>query len=85
MFERDDMTTLHQASECKTTAEEAPDVQQKNAVAFAINSAANCGELTVEFSQPLRPNVQAEVESKGYTVTPRGGAYSDHPIIISWK
>lgn len=85
MFERDDMTTLHQASECKATAEEAPDAQQLKAVAFAINNAANCGELSVEFAQVLRPNVKSELEGKGYTTRYVGGAYPDHPVVISWK
>ena len=85
MFEKDDMTTLHPASESKQVAESAPDAQQLNAVAYQINNAANCGETSVEFLQTLRPAVQSELESKGYSLRLCGGADKDSSVVISWQ
>ncbi len=55
------------------------------AVAFQINNAANCGETSVEFLQTLRPNVQSQLESKGYTLRQSGGADPKSSVVISWK
>ena len=85
MYKQDEMTTLHTAADCKTTAETAPDEQQTMAVAFQINNAANCGETSVEFLQTLRPNVQAQLESKGYSLRQSGGADPKSSVVISWK
>lgn len=85
MYNKDEMTTLHSASECKTTAEQAPDAQQLMSVAYQINNAANCGETSVEFLQVLRPAVQNELTSKGYSLRQSGGADPKSSVTISWK
>lgn len=85
MYNRDEMTTIHPAADCKQVAEAAPDEQQRGAVAFAINNAANCGELSVEFLQPLRPAVEGELTSNGYSIRNSGGAVPTSSVVISWK
>lgn len=85
MYKQDEMTTLHSAADCKTTAESAADEQQTMAVAFQINNAANCGETSVEFLQVLRPAVEQQLESKGYSLRQSGGADPKSSVIISWK
>lgn len=85
MFAQEDLTTLHPASECKTTAESAEYTQQLRAVAYSINSAANCGEFMTEFQTRLRDDVKSDLESNGYTIINNGRAVEDQPVVISWK
>ena len=84
MYDQDEMTTLHSASDCRTTAEGAPDAQQLAAVAYLINSASNCGETCVTFQQRIRPAVQAQLESNGYKTKYSGVADKTSSVIISW-
>ena len=85
MFNPDEMTTIHTAAQCATTAASAADDQQKKAVAYQINNAANCGETSCEFLQVLRKAVQSELSSKGYKLRPSGGADPNSSVVISWE
>lgn len=86
LVDKDDMTTLFPASSSKTTAQSAEDDIQLKAVAFAINSAANTGQLRVIFQEEIRPNVKTQLENKGYKLDPvPGTAKADSQTVISWK
>ena len=81
--DKDHMTTLYPASDSKTTATTALDDIQLEAVAYAINNAANCGQLNVLFQEPLRDNTISELTSKNYEMQAAGG--TERGTIISWK
>lgn len=85
MYDRDEMTTLHSAADCKSTAEQAPYNQQLAAVAYLINNAANCGDTIVTCQQRLLPEVKAQLLSNGYVIENAGVATKDLPIRISWS
>lgn len=85
LVEKDEMTTLRSASDSKTTAQSALDDIQLKAVAYAINSAANCGELRVVFQEVLRQTVKDALISNGYTVEAAGIADKERGTIINWK
>lgn len=85
---KEDMTTLFPASESKTVAAGAEKESQIAEVAFAINSAANCGQTCVTFNTKLRDDVKQELLDKGYKITQSVAVEKsrfDLPIIISWK
>lgn len=81
--DKDHMTTLRTAAESKTTADTALDDTQVEAVAYAINSAANCGEYKVTFQEVLRENVKTQLDGKGYDL--KTASQLDRGTIISWK
>ena len=85
LVEKDEMTTLRPASESKSTAETALDDIQLQAVAYAINSAANTGELRVIFQETLSDKVKDELESNGYELKDAGIASKERGTVISWK
>ena len=85
LVEKDEMTTLRSASESKDTAQTAEYEIQLKAVAYAINSAANTGELRTIFVGQLRDDVKEELESNGYTLTKYGQVNPDNETVISWK
>lgn len=85
LVEKDKMTELRPASDSRETALGSEDEIQKKAVAFAINSAANTGQLNTIFQGAIRDAVKEELESKGYTIKDVGTAQSDRQILISWK
>ena len=86
LVDKDDMTTLFPASDSKATAQSAEDDIQLKAVAFAINSAANTGQLRVIFQEEIRPNVKTQLENNGYKLDPvPGTAKADSQTVISWK
>ncbi len=85
MFNPNEMTIIHTSTECYNTAKAAEDDQQKKAVAYQINQAANCGEVRCEFLQELRPAVQGELTSKGYKLSLSGKADPKSSVIISWE
>lgn len=80
---KDEMIVLHTAAESKSTATNAEDDTQLQAVAYAINSAANCGQLSVIFQEELRPNVESQVTGKGYTI--KSASQLDRGVVISWN
>lgn len=85
LVDKNDMTTLYPASSSKSTAESAEDDIQLKAVAYAINSAANTGQMKVTFQEHLREAVKIQLKSKGYEVKPSGIAVKDSSYIISWN
>lgn len=85
MFNPDEMTVIHTAAQCATTAASAAADQQKKAVAYQINSAANCGETSCEFLQPLLPEVKSALTTKGYKLRQSGIANPDSSVVITWE
>lgn len=85
LVEKDDMTTLRPASDSRSTAQTAEKDIQIKAIAFAINSAANTGEMRAIYQGTLLEEVIAEVKGKGYTVEDCGIATLDRKYVISWK
>ena len=85
LVDKDDMTKLRTASESRATAETAEDDVQLKAVAFAINSAANTGQLRVVFQEPLRENVVSQLKGSGYTIQYISAAKENQQSLISWK
>lgn len=87
LVKKDEMTILRPASECVTTAQTAEDDIQLAAAAYAINEASNTGLYEVIFQDKLRPNVKAELESKGYTIKfVDNNAYDmQHHALIIWR
>ena len=79
------LTELVSAQEANQIAQTAEVTHQLMAVAYAINSAANTGELCTLFNQPLFPEVRAELISKGYKVISAGIANPNNMTRISWE
>ncbi len=79
------LTELVPAQEANQIAQTAEVTHQLMAVAYAINSAANTGELCTLFNQPLFPEVRAELISKGYKVISAGIANPSNMTRISWE
>lgn len=63
-----DMTTLQDASKCREVAESAEAIHEMMKVAYAINNAANTGELCVTWSGTLMQTTKDSLESAGYKV-----------------
>lgn len=84
---KDQMTILRSASESKSTAQSAEKDIQMQAIAYAINNAANTGLYEVIFQEKLIDGVKAELEGKGYVVRfVNNNAYNlEHHALISWK
>lgn len=85
LVERDDMTTLRPASESKQTAINAEKDQQLKAIAYAINNAANTGELTTVYQGVMLDEVKEELVSNGYTLKNFGEINPENRTLISWK
>ena len=85
LVDKDHMTELFPAAQSRQTASTAEDDVQLKAVAFAINSAANTGQLRVIFQETLRPNVVDQLEGSGYTIKYLSAAREDQQALISWK
>lgn len=81
--DKDDMTTLRPASDSNATAASALDDIQIEAVAYAINNAANCGQYDVIFQEEMRSNTKSELTGKGYTLA--AASQLDRGTVISWK
>ena len=82
---KDQMTELFTAAQSRQTATTAEDDIQLKAVAFAINSAANTGQLRVIFQEPLREAVKEQLEGSGYTIQYISAAKEEQQALISWK
>lgn len=65
----DELQTLKNASDVKTTADTAEADQQEQAIAYLINTAANCGQYDVAYNGKLIDSVKTKLEAKGYTIT----------------
>lgn len=66
----ENINTLIPAADLKDIAEAAPLKLEKDAVARAINLAANTGSLTVTWSSTLSDSVISDLEELGYVVEP---------------
>lgn len=85
LVNREDMDKLRPAADSKDTAATAQDDIQLKAVAFAINSAANTGELRTVFQEKLRDGVIEQLISNGYVVQYIDAAREKQQAVISWK
>ena len=65
----DELQTLKAASAVKTVANTAEADQQEQAIAYLINTAANCGQYEVSYNGKLIDSVKTKLESQGYTIT----------------
>ena len=82
----EDMTTLITASMAKSFAYPALEELEEISVAYAINSAANCGEYTTTYAKPISSTLRAKLEGMGYVITPPAPlARNGEVSIISWK
>lgn len=85
LVEKDKMTELRTAAQSYETSISSEDEVQLKAVAYAINSAANTGQLNTVFQGAIRPAVLEELESKGYNIRDIGTAQQDKQMLISWN
>jgi len=82
----EDMTTLVAASMSKSCADTAVAELEEISVAYAINSAANCGEHTVTYAKPISATLRTKLEGFGYVITPPAPLARPGDVsIISWK
>ena len=82
----DELQTLKAASAVKSTAETAEADQQEQAIAYLINTAANCGQYEVSYNGKLIDSVKTKLENQGYTVTYDIAVMNSIDIAhISWK
>ena len=82
----DELQTLKAASAVKTTAQTAEADQQEQAIAYLINTAANCGQCEVSYNGKLIDSVKTKLENQGYTITYDIAVMNANDIAhISWK
>ena len=82
----DELQTLKAKADVKSTASNAAVDQQKQAVAYLINTAANCGQYDVAYNGKLLPEVAQALETNGYTVTYDIAVMNSEDIAhISWE
>lgn len=87
LVNKDEMTTLRSASDSRATAQTAEKEIQLQAIAYAINNAANTGLFEALYQSPLLPGVKEELEGKGYVVrfVNNNSMQKEHHALISWK
>lgn len=85
LIPRDKLTELVTAEQAKSTAESAAADIQLQAVAYAINCAANTGETRTEFKETMLPETKSALEAKGYKVQFIGQAVATAIALISWS
>ena len=82
----DELQTLKAASAVKTVANTAEADQQEQAIAYLINTAANCGQYEVSYNGKLIESVKTKLENQGYTITFDIAVMNANDIAhISWK
>lgn len=82
----DELQTLKNASDVKTVAESAEADQQEQAIAYLINTAANCGQYDVTYNGKILETVLTKLETEGYTVTYDIAKVNPEDIAhISWE
>lgn len=64
-----ELQQLKAASAVKTVANTAEADQQEQAIAYLINTAANCGQYDVAYNGKIIDSVKTKLESQGYTIT----------------
>jgi len=65
----DELQTLKSKDDVAAVAAIAEKAQQKQAIAYLINTAANCGQYDVTYNGKILPDVLTELETEGYTIT----------------
>ena len=65
----DELQTLKAASTVKTVANTAEADQQEQAIAYLINTAANCGQYDVSYNGKIIDSVKTKLTSQGFTIT----------------
>ena len=85
-----DMITLKPASTSRSTAQAAPLRMEIQQIAYAINNAANCGQVTVTYTHPISADARAQLESNGYKIyntdnSSLGRDEISKEFMISWK
>lgn len=65
----DELQQLKAASTVKTVANTAEADQQEQAIAYLINTAANCGQYDVTYNGKIIDSVKTKLTSQGYTIT----------------
>jgi len=82
----DKLQQLKAASAVKTVAAGAEADQQEQAIAYLINTAANCGQYDVTYNGKLIDSVKTKLENQGYTITFDIAVMNSEDIAhISWK
>ena len=85
-FTRDEITTLHTASEVYAVASaETKAAQIERTVAANINQAANMGQFETLYQHPLLDEIITKLKSNGFSVTARDTAFIGREYIISWR
>lgn len=65
----EELQQLKAASAVKTVASTAEADQQEQAIAYLINTAANCGQYDVTYNGKIIDSVKTKLENQGYTIT----------------
>lgn len=82
----DELQQLKAASAVKTVANTAEADQQEQAIAYLINTAANCGQYDVSYNGKIIDSVKTKLESQGYTITYDVALVNSKDIAhISWR
>ena len=82
----DELQTLKAASAVKTVANTAEADQQEQAIAYLINTAANCGQYDVTYNGKILDSVETKLKNQGYTITYDIAVMDSSDIAhISWK
>ncbi len=86
LIQIDELQQLKAESEVKTVANTAEADQQEQAIAYLINTAANCGQYDVSYNGKIIDSVKTKLESQGYTITYDIALMNAKDIArISWK
>lgn len=82
----DELQTLKSKDDVKAVAETAEADQQEQAIAYLINTAANCGQYDVTYNGKLIDSVKTKLENQGYTITYDIAKVNAEDIAhISWR
>ena len=83
LIQRDSLNILLPAAEAQSVASTAIDELNLQQVAYAINSAANTGELRTVIMSSMTDNTISELEAKGYKIEHKiSGA--EKTTVVSW-
>lgn len=87
LVNKDEMIKLRSASDSRATAQTAEKDIQLQAIAYAINTAANTGLFSTIYQSPLLDGVKEELEGKGYVVrfVNNNSMQKEHHTLISWN
>lgn len=64
----EELTTLRPASELKEVANTAVEETEKASIAYALNSAANCGQHEKAVNGPISDKLMEELKQQGYEI-----------------